>query len=108
VPIERENIGNLLKEILFVPKNTPTLTLRLQITLYYMQFYLKADGMILILLQVVLSPIFFGTGASVKYRHRSSYYILTYGFYGKWKILKSVYISKQFLSQAIDQSLLNM
>jgi hypothetical protein len=71
-----------------------------KLRLYYMQeFYLKVELslMILILLQVVLEPDIL-VGASVKYRQDELLYTYVWFLLQMEKILKSVYISKQFSS----------
>jgi curli production assembly/transport component CsgG len=111
--LERENIGNLLQERNLIRSTRQEYTANvdprhLKLRLYYMQeFYLKVSSYDSNIITGGLEPIFWDRGFC-KIQTGSSDYILTYGFYGKWKILKSVYISKTILSQAIDQSLLNM
>lgn len=113
VPIERENIGNLLQErnliratrqeyIKNANPNEPQLT-----PLLYAGVLLEG-GIVSYDSNIITGGFgarYFGTGASVKYRQDRITIYLRMISTSNGKILKSVYISKTILSQAIDESL---
>lgn len=113
VPIERENIGNLLQERNLIrstrqeySKNTnPN---EVQITPLLYAGVLLEGGIISYDSNILTGGFgarYFGAGGSVKYRQdRVSIYLRMIST-SNGKILKSVYVSKTILSQAIDQSL---
>ena len=113
IPIERENIGNLLQERNLirstrqeyakdVDPNVPQIT-----PLLYAGVLLEG-GIISYDSNIITGGFgarYFGTGGSVKYRQDRVTIYLRMVSTANGKILKSVYISKTILSQAIDQSL---
>ncbi|KQB37610.1 CsgG/HfaB family protein [Flavobacterium aquidurense] len=113
VPIERENIGNLLQErnliratrqeyVKNANPNEPQLT-----PLLYAGVLLEG-GIVSYDSNIITGGFgarYFGAGASVKYRQDRVTIYLRMISTSNGKILKSVYISKTILSQAIDQSL---
>lgn len=113
VPIERENIGNLLQErnliratrqeyIKNANPNDPQLT-----PLLYAGVLLEG-GIVSYDSNIITGGFgarYFGAGASVKYRQDRVTIYLRMISTSNGKILKSVYISKTILSQAIDESL---
>lgn len=113
VPIERENIGNLLQERNLIRStrqeyvknanpNEPQLT-----PLLYAGVLLEG-GIVSYDSNIITGGFgarYFGAGASVKYRQDRVTIYLRMISTSNGKILKSVYISKTILSQAIDQSL---
>jgi len=113
VPIERENIGNLLQErnliratrqeyIKNANPNEPQLT-----PLLYAGVLLEG-GIVSYDSNIITGGFgarYFGAGASVKYRQDRVTIYLRMISTSNGKILKSVYISKTILSQAIDESL---
>lgn len=113
VPIERENIGNLLQErnlirstrqeyIKNANPNEPQLT-----PLLYAGVLLEG-GIVSYDSNIITGGFgarYFGAGASVKYRQDRVAIYLRMISTSNGKILKSVYISKTILSQAIDESL---
>lgn len=113
VPIERENIGNLLQERNLIrstrqeySKNTnPN---EVQITPLLYAGVLLEGGIISYDSNILTGGFgarYFGAGGSVKYRQdRVSIYLRMIST-ANGKILKSVYVSKTILSQAVDQSL---
>ena len=113
IPIERENIGNLLQERNLIRStrqeyakdadpNVPQIT-----PLLYAGVLLEG-GIISYDSNIITGGFgarYFGTGGSVKYRQDRVTIYLRMVSTANGKILKSVYISKTILSQAIDQSL---
>lgn len=113
IPIERENIGNLLQERNLirstrqeyakdVDPNVPQIT-----PLLYAGVLLEG-GIISYDSNIITGGFgarYFGTGGAVKYRQDRVTIYLRMVSTANGKILKSVYISKTILSQAIDQSL---
>ncbi|MFG4001706.1 CsgG/HfaB family protein [Flavobacterium aquidurense] len=113
VPIERENIGNLLQErnliratrqeyVKNANPNEPQLT-----PLLYAGVLLEG-GIVSYDSNIITGGFgarYFGAGASVKYRQDRVTIYLRMISTSNGKILKSVYISKTILSQAIDESL---
>ncbi|WP_144892856.1 CsgG/HfaB family protein [Flavobacterium tiangeerense] len=113
IPIERENIGNLLQERNLirstrqeyskdVDPNVPQIT-----PLLYAGVLLEG-GIISYDSNIITGGFgarYFGTGGSIKYRQDRVTVYLRMVSTANGKILKSVYISKTILSQAIDQSL---
>lgn len=113
IPIERENIGNLLQErnliratrqeyIKNANPNEPQLT-----PLLYAGVLLEG-GIVSYDSNIITGGFgarYFGAGASVKYRQDRVTIYLRMISTSNGKILKSVYISKTILSQAIDESL---
>lgn len=113
IPIERENIGNLLQERNLIrstrqeydknvnpdePKLTPLL---------YAGVLLEG-GIISYDSNIITGGFgarYFGAGGAVKYRQDRVTIYLRMVSTSNGKILKSIYISKTILSQAIDQSL---
>lgn len=110
VPIERENIGNLLQERNLIrstrqeySKNTnePQLT-----PLLYAGVLLEG-GIISYDSNIITGGFgarYFGAGGSTKYRQDRVTIYLRMISTSNGKILKSVYVSKTIFSQAIDQS----
>lgn len=113
VPIERENIGNLLQERNLIrstrqeySKNTNTTEIPMTPLLY--AGVLLEGGIISYDSNIVTGGFgarYFGSGGSVKYRQDRVTVYLRVISTSNGKILKSVYVSKTILSQAIDQSL---
>lgn len=113
VPIERENIGNLLQERNLIrstrqeySKNTNSNEIQLTPLLY--AGILLEGGIISYDSNIVTGGFgarYFGSGASVKYRQDRVTVYLRVISTSNGKILKSVYVSKTILSQAVDQSL---
>jgi len=113
IPIERENIGNLLQERNLIRStrqeysknanpNEPQLT-----PLLYAGVLLEG-GIISYDSNIITGGFgarYFGTGGSIKYRQDRVTIYLRMVSTSNGKILKSVYISKTILSQAIDESL---
>lgn len=113
IPIERENIGNLLQERNLIRStrqeydkaanpNEPQLT-----PLLYAGVLLEG-GIISYDSNIITGGFgarYFGAGGSVKYRQDRVTIYLRMVSTSNGKILKSVYISKTILSQAIDESL---
>ncbi|MEN2487552.1 CsgG/HfaB family protein [Flavobacterium sp. B11] len=113
VPIERENIGNLLQErnliratrqeyVKNANPNEPQIT-----PLLYAGVLLEG-GIVSYDSNIITGGFgarYFGAGASVKYRQDRVTIYLRMISTSNGKILKSVYISKTILSQAIDESL---
>jgi len=113
IPIERENIGNLLQErnliratrqeyVKNANPNEPQLT-----PLLYAGVLLEG-GIVSYDSNIITGGFgarYFGAGASVKYRQDRVTVYLRMISTSNGKILKSVYISKTILSQAIDESL---
>lgn len=113
IPIERENIGNLLQErnliratrqeyVKNADPNEPQLT-----PLLYAGVLLEG-GIVSYDSNIITGGFgarYFGAGASVKYRQDRVTIYLRMISTSNGKILKSVYISKTILSQAIDESL---
>lgn len=113
IPIERENIGNLLQERNLIRStrqeysknanpNEPQLT-----PLLYAGVLLEG-GIISYDTNIITGGFgarYFGTGGSIKYRQDRVTIYLRMVSTSNGKILKSVYISKTILSQAIDESL---
>jgi curli production assembly/transport component CsgG len=113
IPIERENIGNLLQErnlirstrqeyVKAADPNVPQIT-----PLLYAGVLLEG-GIISYDSNIITGGFgarYFGAGGSIKYRQDRVTIYLRMVSTANGKILKSVYISKTILSQAIDQSL---
>ncbi|WP_166919251.1 CsgG/HfaB family protein [Flavobacterium poyangense] len=113
IPIERENIGNLLQERNLIRStrqeysknpnpNEPQLT-----PLLYAGVLLEG-GIISYDSNIITGGFgarYFGVGGSVKYRQDRVTVYLRMISTSNGKILKSVYVSKTILSQAIDESL---
>ncbi len=113
VPIERENLGNLLnerniirstrQEYLKAPNpNEPQLT-----PLLYAGVLLEG-GIVSYDTNIMTGGFgarYFGTGASTKYRQDRVTIYLRLVSTSNGKILKTIYVSKTILSQAIDASL---
>ncbi|MEC5165920.1 curli biogenesis system outer membrane secretion channel CsgG [Flavobacterium sp. PL11] len=113
IPIERENVGNLLQERNLIRStrqeynknanpNDPQLT-----PLLYAGVLLEG-GIISYDSNIITGGFgarYFGAGGSVKYRQDRVTIYLRMVSTSNGKILKSVYISKTILSQAVDQSL---
>jgi len=113
VPIERENIGNLLQERNLIRStrqeyskstnpNDPQLT-----PLLYAGILLEG-GIVSYDSNIITGGFgarYFGAGGSVKYRQDRVTIYLRMISTSNGKILKSVYVSKTILSQAVDQSL---
>jgi curli production assembly/transport component CsgG len=113
VPIERENIGNLLQERNLIRStrqeysknanpNEPQLT-----PLLYAGILLEG-GIVSYDSNIITGGFgarYFGAGGSVKYRQDRVTIYLRMISTSNGKILKSVYVSKTILSQAVDQSL---
>ncbi|MFH6943104.1 CsgG/HfaB family protein [Flavobacterium sp. FlaQc-50] len=113
IPIERENIGNLLQErnliratrqeyIKNANPNEPQLT-----PLLYAGVLLEG-GIVSYDSNIITGGFgarYFGAGGSVKYRQDRVTVYLRMISTSNGKILKSVYVSKTILSQAIDESL---
>lgn len=113
IPIERENIGNLLQERNLIRStrqeysknanpNEPALT-----PLLYAGVLLEG-GIISYDSNIITGGFgarYFGAGGSVKYRQDRVTIYLRMISTSNGKILKSVYVSKTILSQAIDESL---
>ncbi len=113
VPIERENIGNLLQERNLIRStrqeySKSTNPNEVQITPLLYAGVLLEGGIISYDSNILTGGFgarYFGAGGSVKYRQdRVSIYLRMIST-ANGKILKSVYVSKTILSQAIDQSL---
>jgi curli production assembly/transport component CsgG len=113
VPIERENIGNLLQERNLIRStrqeySKSTNPNEVQITPLLYAGVLLEGGIISYDSNILTGGFgarYFGAGGSVNYRQdRVSIYLRMIST-ANGKILKSVYVSKTILSQAIDQSL---
>ncbi|WP_369752354.1 CsgG/HfaB family protein [Flavobacterium sp. WC2409] len=113
VPIERENIGNLLQERNLIRSTRQEYTANVdpkapQISPLLYAGVLLEGGIISYDSNIITGGFgarYFGTGGSVKYRQDRVTIYLRMVSTANGKILKSVYISKTILSQAIDQSL---
>ena len=113
IPIERENIGNLLQERNLIRSTRQEYTKDVdpnipQITPLLYAGVLLEGGIISYDSNIITGGFgarYFGTGGSVKYRQDRVTVYLRMVSTANGKILKSVYISKTILSQAIDQSL---
>ena len=113
VPIERENIGNLLQERNLIrstrqeySKNANPNEIQLTPLLY--AGVLLEGGIISYDSNIITGGFgarYFGTGGAVRYRQDRVTIYLRMISTSNGKILKSVYVSKTILSQAIDQSL---
>jgi curli production assembly/transport component CsgG len=113
IPIERENIGNLLQERNLIrstreeyvkgdKSNSPQIT-----PLLYAGILLEG-GIVSYDSNIITGGFgarYFGTGGAVKYRQDRVTIYLRMVSTSNGEILKSVYISKTILSQAVDQSL---
>lgn len=113
IPIERENIGNLLQERNLIRStrqeysknpnpNEPQLT-----PLLYAGVLLEG-GIVSYDSNIITGGFgarYFGAGGSTKYRQDRVTIYLRMISTASGKILKSVYVSKTILSQAVDQSL---
>lgn len=113
IPIERENIGNLLQERNLIRSTRQEYTKDAdpnipQITPLLYAGVLLEGGIISYDSNIITGGFgarYFGTGGAVKYRQDRVTIYLRMVSTANGKILKSVYISKTILSQAIDQSL---
>ena len=113
VPIERENIGNLLQERNLIRSTRQEYAANVdpkapQITPLLYAGVLLEGGIVSYDSNIITGGFgarYFGTGGSVKYRQDRVTIYLRMVSTANGKILKSVYISKTILSQAIDQSL---
>lgn len=113
VPIERENIGNLLQERNLIRSTRQEYAANVdpkapQITPLLYAGVLLEGGIISYDSNIITGGFgarYFGAGGSVKYRQDRVTIYLRMVSTANGKILKSVYISKTILSQAIDQSL---
>ena len=113
IPIERENIGNLLQERNLIRstrqeyiKNSDPNESQLTPLLY--AGVLLEGGIISYDSNIITGGFgarYFGAGGSVKYRQDRVTVYLRMVSTSNGKILNSVYVSKTILSQAIDQSL---
>jgi len=113
IPIERENIGNLLQERNLIRatrqeyvKNANVNEPQISPLLY--AGVLLEGGIVSYDSNIITGGFgarYFGAGASVKYRQDRVTIYLRMISTSNGKILKSVYISKTILSQAIDESL---
>lgn len=113
IPIERENIGNLLQERNLIRATRQEYTKNAnpnepQLTPLLYAGVLLEGGIVSYDSNIITGGFgarYFGTGASVKYRQDRITIYLRMISTSNGKILKSVYISKTILSQAIDESL---
>jgi curli biogenesis system outer membrane secretion channel CsgG len=113
VPIERENIGNLLQERNLIRSTRQEYTKGAdpgtpQITPLLYAGILLEGGIVSYDSNIITGGFgarYFGTGGAIKYRQDRVTIYLRMVSTSNGKILKSVYISKTILSQAIDQSL---
>ncbi len=113
IPIERENIGNLLQERNLIRSTRQEYTKDVdpnvpQITPLLYAGVLLEGGIVSYDSNIITGGFgarYFGTGGSLKYRQDRVTIYLRMVSTANGKILKSVYISKTILSQAIDQSL---
>jgi len=113
VPIERENIGNLLQERNLIRATRQEYTKNAnpnepQLTPLLYAGVLLEGGIVSYDSNIITGGFgarYFGAGASVKYRQDRVTIYLRMISTSNGKILKSVYISKTILSQAIDESL---
>lgn len=113
VPIERENIGNLLQERNLIRATRQEYAKNAnpnepQITPLLYAGVLLEGGIVSYDSNIITGGFgarYFGAGASVKYRQDRVTIYLRMISTANGKILKSVYISKTILSQAIDESL---
>ncbi|SFF07091.1 CsgG/HfaB family protein [Flavobacterium xueshanense] len=113
IPIERENIGNLLQERNLIRSTRQEYSKKtdpneIQITPLLYAGVLLEGGIISYDSNIITGGFgarYFGTGGSVKYRQDRVTVYLRMISTSNGKIMKSVYISKTILSQAIDQSL---
>lgn len=110
VPIERENIGNLLQErnlIRSTRQEYSKSTNEPQITPLLYAGVLLEGGIISYDSNIITGGFgarYFGAGGSTKYRQDRITIYLRMISTSNGKILKSVYVSKTLFSQAIDQS----
>ena len=113
IPIERENVGNLLQERNlirstrqeYIKSTNPNDT---QLTPLLYAGVLLEGGIVSYDSNIITGGFgarYFGAGGSVKYRQDRVTVYLRMVSTSNGKILKSVYISKTILSQAVDQSL---
>ncbi|MGO4817971.1 CsgG/HfaB family protein [Flavobacterium sp. W22_SRS_FP1] len=113
VPIERENIGNLLQERNLIRSTRQEYTKNAnpnepQLTPLLYAGILLEGGIVSYDSNIITGGFgarYFGAGGSVKYRQDRVTIYLRMISTSNGKILKSVYISKTILSQAVDQSL---
>ncbi len=113
IPIERENIGNLLQERNLIrstrqeySKSTNPNDTQLTPLLY--AGVLLEGGIISYDSNIITGGFgarYFGAGGSVRYRQDRVTIYLRMVSTSNGKIMKSIYVSKTILSQAIDQSL---
>jgi curli biogenesis system outer membrane secretion channel CsgG len=113
VPIERENISNLLQERNLIRSTRQEYTKDIdpsvpQITPLLYAGVLLEGGIVSYDSNIITGGFgarYFGTGGAIKYRQDRVTIYLRMVSTSNGKILKSIYISKTILSQAIDQSL---
>ena len=113
IPIERENVGNLLQERNLIRStrqeyNKNTNPNEPQLTPLLYAGVLLEGGIVSYDSNIITGGFgarYFGAGGSVKYRQDRVTIYLRMVSTSNGKILKSVYISKTILSQAVDQSL---
>jgi curli biogenesis system outer membrane secretion channel CsgG len=113
IPIERENIGNLLQERNLIRSTRQEYTKDAdpnvpQITPLLYAGVLLEGGIISYDSNIITGGFgarYFGTGGSIKYRQDRVTIYLRMVSTANGKIMKSVYVSKTILSQAIDESL---
>jgi curli production assembly/transport component CsgG len=113
VPIERENISNLLQERNLIRSTRQEYTKDVdpnvpQITPLLYAGVLLEGGIVSYDSNIITGGFgarYFGTGGAIKYRQDRVTIYLRMVSTSNGKILKSIYISKTILSQAIDQSL---
>ena len=113
VPIERENISNLLQERNLIRSTRQEYTKDAdpnvpQITPLLYAGVLLEGGIVSYDSNIITGGFgarYFGTGGAIKYRQDRVTIYLRMVSTSNGKILKSIYISKTILSQAIDQSL---
>ncbi|MFC6097845.1 CsgG/HfaB family protein [Flavobacterium qiangtangense] len=112
VPIERENIGNLLQERNLIRSTRQEYTKNSnpnepQLTPLLYAGVLLEGGIVSYDSNIITGGFgarYFGAGGSVKYRQDRVTIYLRMISTSTGKILKSVYVSKTILSQGIDQS----
>jgi curli biogenesis system outer membrane secretion channel CsgG len=112
VPIERENISNLLQERNLIRSTRQEYTKDIdpnvpQITPLLYAGVLLEGGIVSYDSNIITGGFgarYFGTGGAIKYRQDRVTIYLRMVSTSNGKILKSIYISKTILSQAIDQS----
>ena len=113
IPIERENIGNLLQERNLIRSTRQEYSKSKdpndsQLTPLLYAGVLLEGGIISYDSNIITGGFgarYFGAGGSVKYRQDRVTIYLRMVSTSNGKIMKSIYVSKTILSQAIDQSL---